>query len=133
MAAQRMGAGDPLALRGLASRWLGSGEPLLARAAIAALCEPPILTASPLLRAAAIDACVRATDLLRAVPAAHRRDADVRTLRQALGYCWSVAIAADHAGLVPFVDDLGLETDPDVQWVVRENRKKKRLATLLAS
>jgi hypothetical protein len=131
MAGQRIGAASPEGLAGLVGRWLDTGDPLVARAAVAAACEPPILRPSPLLRAVALDACVRATDILRAVPAARRREADVRTLRQALGYCWSVAIAADHSGLVPFAEDLGTDTDPDVMWIVRENLRKKRLAFLV--
>jgi hypothetical protein len=52
-------------------------------------------------------------------------------LRQALGYCWSVAIAADPGpGLVAFAV-VCANPDPDVQWVVRENLGKKRLARLL--
>ncbi|TFH70401.1 HEAT repeat domain-containing protein [Cellulomonas sp. HD19AZ1] len=131
MAGQRLGAGEPAALVALADAWLRTGDPLPARAAVAALCEPALLRV-PALRVAALDACARATDLLRAVPAAHRRDADVRTLRQALGYAWSVAVAGDpDAGLPAFVV-LARDPDADVAWVVRENRKKKRLAALLA-
>lgn len=54
----------------------------------------------------------------------------MRTLRQGLGYCWSVAVAGDPVtGLEAFA---ALDvTDPDVAWVVRENRKKARLRRLL--
>ena len=47
-----------------------------------------------------------------------------------LGYCWSVAVAADPVtGLAAFA---ALDaSDPDVAWVIAENRKKKRLAALL--
>lgn len=130
MAGQRIGAASPEGLAGLVGRWLDAGDPLVARAAIAAVCEPPILRPSPSLRAAALDACDRATALLRAVPAERRRDPDVRTLRQGLAYCWSVAVAADpQAGLPRF---LALATDdPDVAWLVGQNRAKARLAHLL--
>lgn len=131
MAGQRLGAGSPEALAGLVGRWLDGGDPLLARAAIAAVCEPPILRPSPLLRAVALDACERATDLLRAVPGDRRRDAGVRTLRQALAYCWSVAVAADPAAGVPRFRVLQADPDADVAWLTRENAKKTRLADLL--
>ncbi len=131
MAGQRLGAGSPEALAGLVGRWLDGGDPLLARAAIAAVCEPPILRPSPLLRAVALDACERATDLLRAVPRDLRRDAGVRTLRQALAYCWSVAVAADPAAGVPRFRVLQADADADVAWLTRENAKKTRLAGLL--
>jgi hypothetical protein len=55
----------------------------------------------------------------------------VRTLRQALGYAWSVAVAADpEPGLTAFTA-LRDDPDPDVAWVVRENLRKKRLQRLL--
>ena len=67
---------------------------------------------------------------LASLPAQERRAADVRTLRQALGYCWSVALAADpERGLAAFLP-LTESSDPDVAWVVRENRKKKRMPAL---
>jgi hypothetical protein len=52
-------------------------------------------------------------------------------LRQALGYCWSVAIAADAATGLPLFTALTASKDRDVQWIVRENSKKARLARLL--
>jgi hypothetical protein len=77
-----------------------------------------------------LEACARATGFLAALPVERRRLPDARTLRQALGYCWSVAIAADPvAGLPEF---RALDThDPDVAWIVRENSRKKRIAGLL--
>ena len=61
-----------------------------------------------------------------------RRSPGVRTLRQALGYGWSVVIAALPAeGLTAFHLLEGSD-DPDVAWVVRENRTKARLQRLLA-
>ncbi|HEY0118315.1 MAG TPA: HEAT repeat domain-containing protein [Cellulomonas sp.] len=131
MAGQRLGAAAPEALAGLVGRWLDPRDPLVARAAVAAICEPPILRPSPLLRAAALDACERATDVLRAVPPGHRRDADVRTLRQGLAYCWSVAVAADPGAGLPRFRALQADDDPDVAWLARENAKKARLAALL--
>lgn len=131
MAGQRIGAVDPGLLARLLRDWLATGDPLVARAAVAAVCEPPILRPSALLRAAALDTCQAATDLLRAVPADRRRDDDVRTLRQGLAYCWSVAVAADpEAGLPRFLA-LAADPDPDIAWVDRQNRSKRRLATLL--
>jgi hypothetical protein len=130
MAGQRLGAASPEGLAALVGRWLATGDPLVARAAIAAVCEPPILT-SPLLRTTALDACDAATDLLRATPAANRREPGVRTLRQGLAYCWSVAVAADPAAGLPRFTPLLADADPDVAWLARENAKKNRLARLL--
>ena len=131
MAGQRLGADDPQRLAELVTTWVASGDPLLARAAIAAVCEPPILRPSPLLRGAALDACAAATDVLRAVSPARRRDADVRTLRLGLAYCWSVAVAADPEAGLPRFAALADDADPDVVWVDRQNRTKRRLQVLL--
>lgn len=60
-----------------------------------------------------------------------RHDSPVRVLRKALGYCWSVAVAADPSRGLPRFQALAGSTDPDVVWIVRENRKKARLARLL--
>jgi len=99
-------------------------DPLVQRAAIAALCEPRLLN-DPVTGAAALDACTVATAALLARPT---RD---RVLRQALGYCWSVAIAASPGrGLAQF-RELQDSPDPDAQWIVRENSKKARLSRLL--
>ena len=59
-----------------------------------------------------------------------RKGEDSRILRQGLGYCWSVAVAA-----VPEVGRGRMErwlrsSDPDVRWIMRENLRKKRLARL---
>jgi hypothetical protein len=130
IAAQRIGDADPVGLRDLAATWTASTDPLVVRAGIAAICEPRLLRDRET-AAAALAACRRATGHLLATPEGRRRDDGVRTLRKALGYCWSVAVAASpEPGLAEF---LSLPTDdPDIAWVVRENRKKHRLAALLA-
>ena len=129
IAAQRVGDNDPALLRELVIAWTVHPDPLVVRAGIAAICEPRLL-ADPATATAAIAACQEATAHLRATPAGHRRDAGVRTLRQALGYCWSVAVAGDPVQGLPAFTSLDA-SDPDVAWVVAENRKKKRLITLL--
>ena len=76
------------------------------------------------------EVCRRATVALAGRHPEERRDPHVRTLRQALGYCWSVAVAAEPVpGLAAFraLDD----TDPDVAWIVRTNLAKKRLSRLV--
>lgn len=131
MAGQRIGDADPVRLRRLVERWTASSDPLVVRCGIATVCEPRLLR-DPRTATAALAACGRATQQLVGLPPERRRQADVRTLRQALGYCWSVAIAADPApGLRAFgaLDT----TDPDVAWVICENRRKRRLAVLLAA
>lgn len=129
IAAQRIGDADPGLLREIVSDWVSAADPLVVRAGIAAICEPRLL-ADPVTAEAALAACGRATSHLRDTAPGRRRHPDVRTLRQALGYCWSVAVAGSpRTGLVAFA---ALPTgDPDIAWVARENRRKQRLARLI--
>ena len=60
-------------------------------------------------------------------PPGERRQAAVRTLRQALGYGWSVVVAALPDEGLPAFERLARSPDPDVAWIVRENLKKARL------
>ena len=129
MAAQRVGDEDFPGLADLVAVWLDDPNPLVQRAAVAAVCEPRLLR-TPTAAAGAVAACSRATHNLLALPPDARRRPDARTLRQALGYCWSVAVAADpSAGLSVFLALPG--DDPDLAWIVRTNRGKARLAKLL--
>lgn len=59
--------------------------------------------------------------------ATDRRDEGFRVLRQALGYCWSVVVAAaPHAGRDAMERWLR-SGDTDVVWIMRENLSKKRM------
>jgi hypothetical protein len=129
IAAQRVGDRDPALLRELVAAWTHDADPLVVRAGIAAICEPRLL-ADPTTARAAITACQDATAHLASTPTERRRDAGVRTLRQGLGYCWSVAVAGSPAAGMPAFTDLDT-SDRDIAWVVAENRKKKRLIALL--
>lgn len=131
MAGQVVGDGDPARLRELVADWVSAADPLVVRAGIAAICEPRLLV-DPRTAAAALDACARATVVLTSVPPGRRRDERVRVLRKGLAYCWSVAVAGSpDEGLRRF---LALDTtDPDVAWVVRQNRAKQRLKRLLCA
>ena len=59
-----------------------------------------------------------------------RRTEEFRVLRQGLGYCWSVAIAALPEAGKPLLEKWSESRDPDVLWVVRENLGKARLARM---
>lgn len=129
MALQRLGDASPPQLYELATAWATDPHPLVRRAAVAGLCEPRLLT-SPPAAACALAVCATVTDAFVAIPADQRSDGDVRTLRKALGYCWSIAVAADPApGLARFAA-LASSTDRDVRWIVNENRKKARMPAL---
>jgi hypothetical protein len=130
MALQRLGDEDPGRLLSIVAEWARNPDPFVQRAAVAGICEPRLLR-SVGTAARALEACEQATRDLAARPSDQRKTDGVRTLRQALGYCWSVAVAADPVpGLARFraLVELG---DPDVAWIVRENSKKSRLARLI--
>jgi HEAT repeats len=130
MALQRLGDGDPARLRDVVRAWADDPDPLVQRAAIAGICEPRLLR-DPRTAQCALDACRQATASLAARPASERRRAQVRVLRQGLGYCWSVAVAGSPDLGLPAFAALASSADADVGWIVRENRTKARLARLL--
>jgi HEAT repeats len=106
--------------------WAAHG-PYVQRAAAAALCEPALLkdpaqTGEVLLILDGITSSLAsATD---------RRHEGFRVLRQALGYCWSVAAAAAPAQARPLIE-LWLESDdPDVAWIMKSNLGKARMRAL---
>lgn len=126
---QLLGDSDFEVLAALAQTWAEDNDPLVLRAALAAVCEPRLL-GSPAAAAVALEVCRRTTERLSAIVPEQRKRPDVRTLRQSLAYCWSVAVAADPERGLPLFVALDSE-DPDVAWIVAQNRRKKRLAKLL--
>ena len=124
MALQAWGDVDPHALVDEMERW-SSGSPLEGRAAMAALCEPRLLR-DPRTIARTLAILDRLTATVR--DAADGRADDVRVLRQALGYGWSVAVAADIMLGLPALERWVSDSNPDVRWIVRQNLAKARLA-----
>lgn len=124
---QTWGDADIAALLDEMEGW-ATGSPLVGRAAMAALCEPRFLRQTWAV-ARTLAVLARLTDTVRA--AADKRAPDVRVLRQALGYGWSVAVAADPAAGLPAFAALEGDPDPDVGWIVRTNLGKARLARLM--
>jgi hypothetical protein len=104
--------------------WAGDDDPLVVRAAAAAVAEPALLrVAGRAEDAAAVQR--RAVARLATVPPDERRREDVRVLRQALGFTVSVAVAA--TGDVTLLDEMAGSADPDLRWVARQNSRKARL------
>jgi hypothetical protein len=134
-ALQLIGDADPHLLHTVVEDWSAAADAWLARAAVAAICEPRLLVHEDA-QALALRVCDRATALvlgdtpLDADPV-RAREAH-RVLRQALGYGWSVAIAASpDAGLASF-RMLTASDHPDARWIVRSNLTKARLRSVLA-
>lgn len=93
MALQWVGEHDFPRLVRRVDPWI-PGSLLERRAVVAALCEPVVLAQGGAVEAT-LDRLDRITASLAAEP--DRRRDGIRVLRQALGYGWSVAVAADPA------------------------------------
>ena len=123
---QRVGARNLATLLEALADW-ASGTPLERRAVVAALCEPALLRGSPQ-ALAVLEVLDRITASLAAETA--RRSDEVRALRQALGYGWSVAVAACPEPGKRALERWLASSDADIRWLARENLKKARLTRL---
>ena len=94
------------------------------RAAAAALAEPRLLK--------------NATHARTVLKILHRITKDIATaretgaesfkvLRQSMGYCWSVAVAALPEDGKALMEDWMPSRNADVRWIMKENLQKKRL------
>lgn len=106
--------------------WLDSDDPLVIRAVVGAVAEP-LLLKDPQRASDALALQIKAVDWFERWPITRRTQAEARTLRQALGYTVSVAVAAAPAAGWPWLTPLAASADPDLNWIVRENLKKDRL------
>jgi len=128
MALQRWGDADMRALLDEMGKW-SKGNWLERRAAAAALCEPRLL-AKPAHTRRVLKLLDAITAAIARAPSIERRAEPYKVLRQALGYCWSVAVAALPEDGRPAMEAWFASADPDVQWIMRENLKKARLARM---
>jgi HEAT repeat protein len=126
MGLQRLGAADMAKMLRVVEPW-ARGTPLEQRTAAAAGCEP-VLLREPKHARRVLRMLDRITVSL--ARAQDRRTEEFRVLRQGLGYCWSVAIAALPEAGKPLLEKWAESRDPDVLWVVRENLGKARLARI---
>jgi hypothetical protein len=126
IALQRIGRENMPQLVAEMEGWAGGG-PYTQRAAAAGLCEPALVKD----RAHAVEVLAildRITSSLAA--SGDRRSDGFKVLRQALGYCWSVAAAAAPDNARTYFEKWLQSTDKDVAWVMRSNLGKARLAGL---
>jgi hypothetical protein len=128
-ALHRFGQEDMTALLVEMEGW-SQGSPLEQRAAAAALCHPDLLHEEW--------HAEHVLELLDAVTASladveDRRSDEFKALRKGLGYCWSVAVSA-----LPEIGKQRMERwfasdDRDVQWIMKQNLRKKRLERMDAA
>jgi hypothetical protein len=123
MALQRWGGVDMTALLKAMNDWV-KGTLLERRAVVAAVCEPRLLRDPKCAKRVLKLLDTITTSIVRETD---RRAEDFKTLRQALGYCWSVAVVASPIEGKPAMEKWLVNPDADVAWIMRENLKKNRL------
>jgi HEAT repeats len=127
MALQRIGHENMPMLLAEMKDWM-NGDGLVQRAVVAGLCEPPILTNN----AEVVEVLEILDHITSSVASSTDRRGDgFRVLRQALGYGWSVAAAAAPENAVPYLQKWLQSKDSDVEWIMRSNLAKARMAPLL--
>jgi hypothetical protein len=123
MALQRLGQADMELLLDEMETWSRGGL-LERRAAAAGLCEPVLLG-----RPEDVKRVLEILDVITGsiVDEEDRRSDEFKALRKGLGYCWSVAVAALPDPGRQMMERWFSCDDKDVQWILKENLKKKRL------
>jgi hypothetical protein len=123
MALQRWGEVDMPALLEEMASW-SRGSPWEQRAAAAALCEPKLL-----IEEAHARKVLQILDeiTLSVSTSAERKNEAFQVLRKGLAYCWSVAAAALPEEGKALLEKWFASRDSDVNWIMRENLKKKRM------
>jgi hypothetical protein len=97
------------------------------RAAAATLAEPRLLKLSKHAKQVLqvldrITASMETTD--------KSKDESYKILRQGMGYCWSVAVAALPDAGKPLMEKWLRSEDKAIRWMMKENLKKNRLARM---
>jgi hypothetical protein len=128
MALQLIGEGDVSVLRQIVEDWLPGASLLEKRAIVAGLAHPPILGDKPF-ALYCLEVSESILQALSRVDARERRGDDFRVLRQGLGYAISVFVEKAPEEGFRLLRKAAVVQDPDVQRVVKENLKKKRIAS----
>lgn len=122
MAIQHVVKMDIVLAETIANDWV-DGNLLECRAIAAGLCEPPNLKTEKM-QVLTLNALSRITHRLKNV---NNKEAGFKELRQALAYCWSVAVVANPGIGRPLFEALMEVDNKDIRWIVRENLKKNRI------
>jgi len=126
MALQMVGEADISTLLTELESWL-AGSFLEQRAVAAGLCEPVLLN-NPKIVGRVLEILDQIT--LNLIRTESEAGDERRILRQALGYCWSVAAAGLPEAGKKYLEKWLEIPNPDVRWILRENLTKKRLIRL---
>lgn len=123
MALQIIGKHDFYLMAFICKEWI-TGNLLEQRAAIAGICEPPLLI-EPRHADMALDLLEQVTQLFSGVE--NRKIEDFQVLFKGLSYCWSVTIVAQPERGKKMFEKLSQSEDPDIIRIVKANLKKNRL------
>jgi hypothetical protein len=120
---QEFGANAFEALYDLMIDW-SKGSLLERRAVVATMCEPRLLQDQSRI--------MRILDLLERITASildedERRSEAFRVMRKALGYGWSVVVAADPPLGKRRMERWMKVKDQDIRWIMKNNLKKNRM------
>ena len=107
-----------------------AGSPLERRAVVAGLAEPKLLKVAPEVEQV-LGVFERVTRPFATLSG--KLTCEEKTLRQALGYAWSVVVAALPLQGKKAFETLALNPNPHLQWIVRENLEKNRLKVMDAA
>jgi hypothetical protein len=129
MAMQFVGDRDMAALVKEMRKW-SKGNWLEKRAAAAALAEPRLLK-KPEIISEVIQIFNEITTEIAS--AGHPKDEGFNVLRQGLGYCWSVTVAALPKEGKRAMEKWLSNKNADVHWIMKENLKKNRLVKMDAA
>ncbi len=126
IALQRIGRSDMAGLLSQMEAWSKDG-PFVQRAAAAGLCEPALLKNHAEVRRVLL----LLDQITRSMAATRDRKQDgFRVLRQAMGYCWSVAAAANPEAARTLLEKWLRSSDPDIAWIMKSNLGKARMGAL---
>jgi hypothetical protein len=123
MSLQRFGYADIDCLFNEMVNW-SHGNHFERRAALAALCEPGLLR-DPRIIARVLELIDRITVEIQYDN--QRKSEGFSALRRTLGYCWSIAVAADPEEGKSLMEKWFSCKDKDIRWIMKENLNKNRL------
>jgi len=97
------------------------------RAAAAALAEPRLLK-QPKYAQKTLQVLDEITRSMESID--DSKDEGFKVLRQAMGYCWSVAVTALPEVGKPMMEQWLESPDRNIRWIMKENLKKNRLVRM---
>jgi len=103
--------------------WVKNDDWLAMRAVAAGVAEPRLLKN----KGTAMSALELHKRIIQRIISEKNRDADFKTLKQALGYSISVVVSEAPDDGFAYMHRLAESDDEDILWIIRENLKKARL------